>query len=80
MKTTNSTEMYQLVMNLQNELSIWPEGKDLPVGWRSTGISGCKQDCLDYITDLDAPLMPCDMPTMERMYLTKDTGCMEDTN
>ncbi|MCP9823851.1 MbtH family NRPS accessory protein [Synechococcus sp. EJ6-Ellesmere] len=40
---------YQVVVNQEDQHSIWPVGKAIPHGWRSTGFSGVRSDCLDYI-------------------------------
>ncbi|ELX11423.1 hypothetical protein Jab_1c00030 [Janthinobacterium sp. HH01] len=41
---------YQVVVNDEEQYSIWPAYRDLPAGWRATGPQpGPKQACLDYI-------------------------------
>lgn len=43
--------IYQVVINHEEQYSIWPEYKDIPNGWQATGPRGSKQVCLDYIAE-----------------------------
>jgi MbtH protein len=38
-----------VVMNDEEQYSIWPSYKALPAGWRDVGRRGAKADCLAYI-------------------------------
>ncbi len=40
---------YRVVVNDEEQYSIWRVGLDIPAGWRPVGPTGAKQDCLDYI-------------------------------
>ena len=41
---------YKVVKNAHEEqYSLWPAYKEIPPGWVEVGVSGSKQDCLDYI-------------------------------
>ena len=40
---------YKVVVNHEEQYSIWPADRDNPLGWRDAGRSGSKQECLDYI-------------------------------
>ena len=44
-----SEDIYVVVVNHEEQYSIWPEYQAIPAGWKSVGTSGSKQDCLDYI-------------------------------
>ena len=41
--------IYKLVMNHEEQYSIWPTYKPVPEGWREVGVVGLKTQCLDYI-------------------------------
>ena len=43
------TTIYNVVVNQEEQYSIWPADRELPAGWRDAGKSGLKQECLDYI-------------------------------
>ncbi len=40
---------YSVVMNDEEQYSIWPVERAVPAGWREVGVSGKKQECLDHI-------------------------------
>jgi MbtH protein len=44
-----STETFQVVVNDEEQYSIWPADRELPNGWRAEGVSGVKDDCLAHI-------------------------------
>lgn len=43
------TTIYQVVVNHEEQYSIWPEYKDVPNGWQVADKAGSKQECLAYI-------------------------------
>lgn len=40
---------YQVVVNHEEQYSIWPADRELPAGWRSEGTKGTRQECLGHI-------------------------------
>lgn len=40
---------YDVVVNHEEQHSLWPSGRELPAGWTATGFSGPRQDCLEHI-------------------------------
>ena len=40
---------YHVVVNLQGDHSLWPEGRELPEGWRLEGTSGTEDECVAHI-------------------------------
>lgn len=52
------TTIYQVVVNHEEQYSIWPEYRELPLGWRAVGKSGLKPDCLAYIKEVWTDLRP----------------------
>ncbi|EJL6262070.1 MbtH family protein [Vibrio cholerae] len=38
-----------VLINHNNQYSLWPEFKGIPSGWKSTFGPSLKQDCIDYI-------------------------------
>ena len=41
--------LYLVVVNDEEQHSIWRADKDLPNGWRAVGPPRAKKDCLEYI-------------------------------
>jgi MbtH protein len=42
-------ETYAVVINDEQQFSIWPTEKPIPEGWKAVGKAGPKQECLEYI-------------------------------
>jgi MbtH protein len=40
---------YKVVVNHEEQYSIWPADRDNALGWRDEGTRGSKQACLDHI-------------------------------
>ncbi len=40
---------YQVLVNHEEQFSIWPVDRELPLGWSSAGFEGDRAACLDYI-------------------------------
>ena len=49
--TDEDTTIYRVVMNHEEQYSIWPEWKEMPAGWRAVGTTGRKDECLAYIKE-----------------------------
>jgi MbtH protein len=49
---------YQVVMNDEEQYSIWIADRELPAGWRSVGEAGPKRQCLDYIERVWTDMRP----------------------
>lgn len=41
--------VFKVVINDEEQYSIWPDYKDVPAGWRAVGPVGKKAECLEYI-------------------------------
>jgi FPC/CPF motif-containing protein YcgG len=48
----------QVVVNGRREYSLWPDGRDLPAGWRHAGMRGDRQTCLDHIERIWTDMRP----------------------
>ncbi|MGF1523404.1 MAG: MbtH family protein [Leptolyngbyaceae cyanobacterium] len=52
------TLIYKVVVNHEEQYSIWPEYRENPLGWKSVGKTGLKQECLDYIKEVWTDMRP----------------------
>lgn len=43
------TTIYKVVVNHEEQYSIWLADRENPLGWRDAGKSGLKIECLQYI-------------------------------
>lgn len=60
-------QTFLVVINDEEQYSIWPDFKDVPKGWRSTGESGSKEQCLSYINEVWTDMRPLSLrQAMER--------------
>ncbi|NEP63003.1 MAG: MbtH family NRPS accessory protein [Symploca sp. SIO2G7] len=64
---TNQT-VYKVVVNDEEQYSIWPARKDNPIGWTDTSKSGCKQECLDYIKEVWIDMRPLSLRKLMGNY------------
>jgi MbtH protein len=49
---------YAVVLNDEEQYSIWPADRDLPAGWRADGKTGSKAECLEYIDRVWVDMRP----------------------
>ena len=49
---------HQVVVNHEEQYSIWPVDRELPAGWRPEGTTGTEQECLDHIERVWTDLRP----------------------
>jgi len=52
------TTIYKVVVNHEEQYSIWPEYKEIPLGWNDVGKGGLKQECLAYIKEVWTDMRP----------------------
>lgn len=50
--------LYRVVVNFEEQYSIWPEYKEIPEGWRDAGKAGKKEECLSYINEVWTDMRP----------------------
>lgn len=50
--------IFKVVVNHEEQYSIWPDYKQTPNGWREVGKVGNKQDCLAYIESVWTDMRP----------------------
>ncbi len=50
--------IYRAVVNHEEQYSIWPVDKELPLGWRDAGKSGPKQEVLAWIKEVWTDMRP----------------------
>jgi MbtH protein len=49
---------YHVVVNHEEQYSIWPIDRELPLGWTAVGKPGLKAECLDYIKEVWTDMRP----------------------
>ena len=49
---------YCVVVNHEEQYSIWPVERELPPGWSEAGKRGRKAECLEYIASVWTDMRP----------------------
>jgi MbtH protein len=62
---TNSEPSFDVVVNHEEQYSIWPRDRELPAGWRLEGTSGNRQECLDHIGRVWTDMRPLSLRLTE---------------
>lgn len=62
--------IYHIVVNHEEQYSIWPSYKEMPGGWRVTGKSGGKDECLAYIKEIWTDMRPLSL----RKHMEQDNA------
>ncbi|MFF0458771.1 MbtH family protein [Streptomyces mexicanus] len=50
--------MCQVVVNDEEQYSIWPLDRELPAGWRPEGRQGTRQECLAHVDEVWTDMRP----------------------
>jgi MbtH protein len=50
--------IFNVVVNDEEQYSIWPDYKEIPRGWRAVGKPGSKKECLAYIDAVWTDMRP----------------------
>lgn len=50
--------VYRVVVNHEEQYSIWPVDRESPLGWRDAGKQGSKAECLAYIEEMWTDMRP----------------------
>ena len=55
---TEDTTVYKVVVNHEEQYSIWPAERENPLGWKDAGKSGLKEECLAYVKEVWTDMRP----------------------
>ncbi|GAA1332250.1 MbtH family protein [Saccharothrix algeriensis] len=59
MKDENTHDReFLVVVNDEEQYSVWFADRDLPPGWRAEGTSGTREECLDHIARVWTDMRP----------------------
>ncbi len=56
--TNDDDLLYRVVVNQEEQYSIWPSGRDIPAGWSAIGDEDRKERCLAKIEELWTDMRP----------------------
>jgi MbtH protein len=67
------TTIYRVVVNHEEQYSIWPADRELPLGWKEAGKSGQKDECLAYIKEVWTDMRPLSLrKKMAELHAQRD--------
>jgi MbtH protein len=49
---------YKVVVNHEEQYSLWPADRDNPAGWTDAGKSGPREECLAYVEEVWTDMRP----------------------
>lgn len=49
---------YNVVLNDEEQYSVWPVHRSIPAGWRAEGTQGTKTECLEHIDRVWTDMRP----------------------
>lgn len=61
MSTDNQDEevIYKVLINIEEQYCFWPDfRKDIPLGWKETGVRGGKEECSKYVREVWIDMRP----------------------
>ena len=58
MSTETESEIFRVVVNHEEQYSIWPDYREVPTGWREAGVTGTREQCLDHIEAVWTDMRP----------------------
>jgi len=50
--------IFKVVVNHEEQYSIWPAEREAPLGWRDAGKNGSETECLAYIKEVWTDMRP----------------------
>jgi MbtH protein len=50
--------VFEVVVNHEEQYSIWPADREIPAGWRAVGKQGTKAECLAHINEVWTDMRP----------------------
>jgi len=57
-RVSEDNTIYKVVVNHEEQYSIWPADRENPLGWNDVGKSGTKAECLAYIEEVWTDMRP----------------------
>ncbi len=78
MEEQEDKTIYKVVVNHEEQYSIWPADRENPLGWKDVGKSGLKDECLAYIKEVWTDMRPLSlrkkMEEIARQQSSQDAG------
>ena len=70
--------IFNVVVNQEEQFSIWPVDRKCPLGWHEAGKSGLKPECLAYIKEIWTDMRPLSLRKYMDRSVTQDKTAEKD--
>ena len=57
-ENNEDTTVYKVVVNHEEQYSIWPADRENALGWKDEGTVGSKEECLAHIKEIWTDMRP----------------------
>ncbi len=57
-ENNEDTTVYKVVLNHEEQYSIWPADRENALGWKDEGTVGTKEECLTHIKEIWTDMRP----------------------
>ncbi len=64
------TTIYKVVVNHEEQYSIWPAERENPPGWKDAGKQGMKVECLAHIEEVWTDMRPLSLRQRQQEHDT----------
>ncbi len=51
-------KQFIVLINAEEQYSLWPHGKEVPQGWQAVGKQGTRSECCDYVDTVWTDMRP----------------------
>ncbi|MEO8378415.1 MAG: MbtH family protein [Acidobacteriota bacterium] len=68
----DDTTVYKVIINTEEQYSIWPADREIPLGWSEAGFQGGKRECLAHIEEVWTDMRPLSL--RKKMAETDTSG------
>jgi MbtH protein len=58
MNETADTPIFTVLINHEEQYSLWPRYKLVPAGWRAVGKEGSREECCEYVDKVWTDMRP----------------------
>jgi len=58
MESPDDDKIYRVVVNHEEQYSIWPDNRENPPGWRDSVKRGIKVECLEFVKEVWTDMRP----------------------
>jgi MbtH protein len=72
MEEREDNTIYKVVVNYEEQYSIWPADRENPLGWKDAGKVGSKAECLAHVKEVWTDMRPLSLRKKMEARQAKD--------